>query len=572
MSSALSYLNSSIISSTDTQSSVIVSHDSIASSLKQSKTFIVQSPSRFQKELTLLSKRNEPVQLEDLLIKKIKTKNVMDSDLDVIHQSQKSEGEVRTIGCSNELRLFSREQMIDNESSYCIGLNTREKMILNQIQIPPFEEISQRELPNGESIDQPLRRLNYSSAPIQVTSQENLSAVLIETPQESSQLVLKALAVLRLKLMAYEATISSSNTNLISIKPLNSLPIPPFSSCLADVSTPLEKSHHQITNKKVQEELNVTYGSIQFPLLQIPPAFNREAKIIKSNTSSLEKGFIPETLAKAKESRHLSSSPSENDEIVNEAIEAEKNDSLTATRTGTQRSESEIENCMVKSNSIRRSVRILTRTKKIRKNPKKSCKKIIEKIPKSNCKDPKKANKNDREKTNNKKGEQETKKLKGNEKKVIRQELLVELYPAKISYGQKRCEAYRNKWQLSQSEKLNDGYSLEISNKRNNEEIKTVKQIKIGTDYQVVVLVPTTKRDNNQQRKPIVKWDPSSQTQDELQQFFMKIKAILNTDISEEKALMLMVKNSNDCQKTLTYIENNRDQCLGELTLKTERS
>jgi hypothetical protein len=64
-------------------------------------------------------------------------------------------------------------------------------------------------------------------------------------------------------------------------------------------------------------------------------------------------------------------------------------------------------------------------------------------------------------------------------------------------------------------------------------------------------------------------WSPLSQDQQVLQNFFDRVRNLLNHNICEEFGIELLNKNGNDTNRALEFVRANATQCLDLIHTKS---
>jgi hypothetical protein len=305
--------------------------------------------------------------------------------------------------------------------------------------------------------------------------------------------------------------------------------------------------------RKMEDELEVIFGSVEFPFLSISTPLNNIQNIEKNVTFQ-----FPDSQArnkamkysKSKKSSILSSLPSRLASIIDDDRESEASfftdirESLTATRTATQQSDFEME---VEPMEIVANKNLRFTEEKKKEYKKKAISRTIEPT---------------------KKEEKLPKKSEEKRNKQIQEE---NIYSLPVSQGRRQKERRLNRWQMAQTDKLsNDGSSSESSawETNSNGGKKKLVKVPIGSKYQVDVSALPIR---NQERKQIkMVWNPLSQNQQVLQTFFGCVRNLLNHNISEEFGIDLLNRNGCDINRALEFVRANRNQCMELLPPKIE--
>jgi hypothetical protein len=324
--------------------------------------------------------------------------------------------------------------------------------------------------------------------------------------------------------------------------------IPPFLPLFsADFNKPLLKNV-----RKMEDEMEVFYGEVEYPLLNnIENIGNTETFQFPSLSLPKNKSMRP---SKAKQSSMLANLPSRLASLIDDDGESEGSffteirDSLTATRTETQKSDSEMGVATKETGTKKRTLRITEEKKKEHK--KNAISRTIEPTKKDE-KSPKT----------------------GEEKEKTRTKLQKEedLYSLPVHHGKRQRERRLNRWQLAQTDKLsNGGSSPETSSWETSSESNKKKMIKVpvGPKYQVDMRAVTMR--TQERKKPQMKWDPLSQNIAALQNFFDNVRRLLNHNISEEFGIELLNENGSNMNRALEFVRANKTQCLDLITFKSE--
>jgi hypothetical protein len=278
---------------------------------------------------------------------------------------------------------------------------------------------------------------NQPSPTIDRNSDYNMSDSRM-TIEDSYQQVQQALEMLQKKLLIEQELSIKENPVKKQQQSQESLSIPPFLSSFSNFN---EKRQNGKNSRKMEDELEVVYGEVEFPFLSISTPLNNIENVEKNagfqfpNFSQANK-----TNKKSKGSSILSKLPSrlaaliDDDEDSEASFITDMRDSLTATRTATQRSDSEM-GVAAKETMTKKSLRITEEGKKEHK--KKAIARTIEPT---------------------KMEEKLLKRSEGKEKTINKQEENIYSLPA--SQRRRQRERRLNRWQLNQSDKLsNDGSS-----------------------------------------------------------------------------------------------------------------
>jgi len=317
----------------------------------------------------------------------------------------------------------------------------------------------------------------------------------------------------------------------------NSLSIPPLHSSSQNASS---KSQD---NKKIFKSNGdgpeIIYGEVEFPFLSMSAPQNTVG-ILPSSSMAINK---PKALGKRQKKSTKDSSDSSPAYESGRQAESSFNDirdSLTATRAETQRSESELGSSL---RELSEEFAQLVNGKR-RKTKKAASVKSSE---------------------GNGKGKKAQKKEKKQEKAGDKHSSKDDLFPPRISTGRRLAERKLNKWQMVQSEKQ-DKKPKENSEPMVEETDKN-SEIPVGTKHQVDMSTLSAKGQQTERRTPKMKWDPLSQDEGELHNFFEELRNLLNNNVDQEKAIQMLKENDNDVQKVLELVKANKDQYIGALAM-----
>lgn len=368
---------------------------------------------------------------------------------------------------------------------------------------------------------------SYQSSPTMMRSLDYGMAEPRMTIEDSYLQVQNALELLQQKLLIeQELSLRESPVKKQQTEPLS---IPPFLPQLIQNS------------RRMEDELEVVYGSVEFPFLSYSASLNNIQNIEKyaafqspDLSQSRNKSM---KYSKSQKSSFLSNLPSRLASIVDEDRDSEASfftdirESLTATRTATQKSDIEIE---VAPMEIVSKKNLRNTEEKKKEHKKKAISRTIEPTKKEE-KVPKKT-----EEKRNKQQEEN-------------------IYSLPVSQGRKQRERRLNRWQ---TDKLsNDGSSSESSAWETNSNGGKKKMVKvpIGSKYQVDVSA-LSRRTEKRQLKAV--WNPLTQNQQVLQNFFDRVRNLLNHNISEEFGIELLNRNGSDINRAIQFVRTNTNQCM----------
>jgi len=293
----------SVLSFNNSSSSEFAAQDkgttSILSNTKNLPTFIIQPPSSTN-TTNLLSKRFKNSDLGDLLMKKVKSQTANFSEDSSNNQSPTTKSLKEVVYDTSDNQSIQEESASPAVSSF----DTVEKINLlipqRTMSTPIFSNLHLNKGPN----------------------------------QSSHKQIINALDTLQKRLVEYQI-ISLRDAIIKAHLSQGPLMIPSLNSREEKNVSPVKKIISNLQND--DEELEVYYGEVEYPLLHLAPKgmqieeVNKKAKASVSNKAKE---------AKNKKSAKMSdcSSSSFEDDKQNDSLL----DSLTATRAGTQRSEPEM--------------------------------------------------------------------------------------------------------------------------------------------------------------------------------------------------------------------------------------
>jgi len=305
------------------------------------------------------------------------------------------------------------------------------------------------------------------------------------------------------------------------------LSIPPLvSSSNSTASTLKGKSQDGKNVLKMDEEgPEIIYGPVEYPLLSLATSnLNNETEQKNSLATS-------EALPKTKNGkRQRASKISSNSSPTHETAR----DSLTVTRADTQKSDVDFGTSL---REMSEQFADMTEGKR-RKNKKAGSVKSSEGVEKT--------------KKTQKKGKEQEK-----EKKSRAQKRDGLLSPVN---GRRLTERKLNRWQMVQAEKQEQKPEDPIE-----EGVKRT-EVPLGPEHQVAVPVLSTKGKSSERRTPKMKWDPLSQNEGELKDFFEELRNLLNQNVDQEKAVQLLNENGNDVKKVLEIVKANKEQYMQTLS------
>jgi len=271
---------------------------SILSNAKKLPSFIIQPPSSIN-DSDLLSKRAKNSYLGDLLMKKVKSQTANTSEVNSIDQSPTAKGLKEVIDDTSDNQSIQEESASPAVSSFDAAEKINLIMPQRSLSTPIFSNLHLN------------RGTNQSSQKQLQNALETLQKRLVEYQ------------VITLRDTILKAHLSQLNFTIPSLNPIEERE--------KNVKT-VQKIIKNL--QKDEEDLEVYYGEVEYPLLHLAPKgmqveeVNKKAKAGTSNKVKVAKN------KKASKLSNCSSPSFEGDDYLL--------DSLTATRAGTQRSEPEM--------------------------------------------------------------------------------------------------------------------------------------------------------------------------------------------------------------------------------------
>jgi len=426
-----------------------------------------------QQPTNLLAKRGELNDLEDLLVKKHKTQSTQASETNSDSQSE-------NFGSADFAILACSETFEDEDYS----------------------------------LDTPQRQSS-------------------EANTESTDALQQALKALELKIKLFDEQNSKKQAAFAEHKAAYAIPI--FRET-AEFALREAKSSVNRASKKMEEEIEVTYGSIEFPFLSFS-ATMEDLESIRNGTYKLPRveGGSDEVLKKEKK---------------NKIFKVEKVDRLKK-----------------KAKEIKKKIIEKTQKEKITKEKVESRKKkveteVLEAISK----------KLEQKRKSKLKSIEEAKKS----GKIEVEEPTKRSYKSHVSpftFARRKFERKKNKWQVEQDEKLgglqvqrqvsSEAYSFMFEGTK-----KKAGLIPVGSEFQVDVSQFSAPRQPENRRVPKIKWSPAEHNEIELNKFLESVEGLSDSIINEEAAINLVLKNNNDLKKTMKFIKANKAKVLKTLVFK----
>jgi len=345
-----------------------------------------------------------------------------------------------------------------------------------------------------------------------------------EANTESADVLQQALKALEFKIKFFDEQNSKKQAVFAEHKAAYAIPL------FRETAEFALRENKSIVPKKMEEEIDVTYGSIEFPFLSFS-ATMADLSSIRDGTYKFPKVEGSEEVVKK-----------------NKIFKVEKVDRLKK-----------------KAKEIKKKI--------TEKSPK-------EKITKEKVESRKKKVETEVLEAISKKLEQKRKsKLKSIEEAKKSGRIEVE-EPAKRSKSRtspfafatrRKFERKKNKWQVEQDEKLgelqvqrtvsSEAYSFMFEGTK-----KKAGLIPVGTEFQVDISQLTAPRENK--RVPKMKWSPAEHNEIELNKFLESVEGLSDAIINEEAAINLVLKNDNDLKKTMKFIKANKAKVLKTLVFK----
>jgi len=338
---------------------------SVMSELKPETTDLLKSPSNYAKSSNLLTKRYETTDLGDLLAKKIKTGSTSMSESGSNQFTSISEKNSDTDSFGNTPGSRSPDadetHTMIQEDSGAESSQTMMEPVKHLLRIPPFDGEKPYTLLSDSPYTASTRSFSYDSNNIPLIFQESISHFSSDisfdlSPQkmtilESQQRVQQALEELQRRMMIDQQAKLLQELLLQVPLPQELLNIPSFVptfSMLGEVPAKANETKNpnnekkNANNKKVSkrdedEQMDFIYGSIEFPFLSLSLPLNNNEEASKNFDLSLLDTNKIDSMISAKLPDSLLSLSDDNKQAT-----VEMRESLTATRAGTQKSDTEI--------------------------------------------------------------------------------------------------------------------------------------------------------------------------------------------------------------------------------------
>jgi len=465
--------------------------ESLCNSLTTQPESVKDLIAQQQKPTSLLAKRSELNDFEDLLVKKHKTQSTQASETNSDNQSVTS----RDNFGGADFAILACSETFEEDSQACSILGT------------PRRQLSEENTESTSALQQALRTLELKikmhdeqSKIKEIAFAGHRAAYSIPVFQETAEFALRVAADLSIK----------SDT------------------------------------KKMEEEIEVTYGAVEFPFLSFSATLN-DLVNIRNGTYQFPamEGTKQEVAEKKETSRG---------ENVKKIFKVEKVDKLKKQAKDikmkiTEKSQKEkITKEKVESRKKKVETEVLEAISKKLEQKRKSKLKSIEEARKSG------------------KIEIEEPKLQGTKSHV-----------SPFAFARRKFLRKKNKWQVEQDEKLAglsiqrqvscEAYSFMFEGSK-----KKSGLIPVGSEFQVEVpqfTIPDRKSENR--RAPKTKWSPAEHSEIELHKFFETVEGLSDSIINEEAAIDLVLKNNNDLKKTMKYIKSNKSKALKTLVFKPSK-
>jgi len=388
--------------------------------------------------------------------------------------------------------------------------------------------------------------------------------------------VQQALDVLQSKMIAAQEALTATQIIVKEEFPSGPISIPSFPLLTSPTLTqmPVKEKKPQggkNLNKKMEEEFEITYGTVEFPFLSISTPFS---DINKFQNNMMSHSLNVPLLAQDLNTDLTGSGAITLDQIssallallASNSVEGlnglDNSASLLTTRGETPGPEAE--NVVAsKVSEVKKRHRADKGTKRMIKkedSPKIKVEEKEEKKEKTKKKEIKKEKKVSKE--GEKKKEEKVVKI-----KQLEEEEKKSLYA--LSLARRQSERRKNRWQETQgnieAQSPTSKENFELMYRGN----KKKGMIPVGTKYQVDVsnLVPTS--GTNTRRKLKLKWNPSVHNEAELKTFFEDLKALFGCDINEEEGINLIVQNNVDLRTTLEHIKSDKAKYVEKLAVKS---
>jgi len=425
--------------------------------------------------------------------------------------------------------------------------------------IPPLEEITSL-FANEVLLAPDMTRYSSTNQQAQeeaLTSQSMLQMIMEPNPL-SFQSLHQSLEVLKSQLLLTQFNQFLQNMvqdqvqeEIISIPPLvlsserSTMEIPFKDVTVDKVSKRLPK--------KLEEEMGITYGSVEFPLLSmLTSADNVETNKLTMGSTRPLLQINQNVLFNKGETKK-----------EGEPVKRKYNKLFPSLKSTKGSQENQKKETKVAKKEIK-SVKIETTEKRVTKDEKKSStiKKVFTIVNENRQIQQKATKKNIKEEIKSSM-EVEEAQTQTKEKKYV---------SLSHHFGKRRGEERRkNRWQVSQDNKLGDlqipVLTLSSTFSMMFEGIKKKGPlVPVGNKYQVDLGSFLAKGDNP--RQPKLKWDPSSHKEADVQRLFRDVEALVDVDTNQEKIISYLLKNKNDMKKTKKYIKDNKNKVSQDMVLK----
>jgi len=315
------------------------------------------------------------------------------------------------------------------------------------------------------------------------------------------------------------------------------LSIPPLHSSSQNASSKPQEIKKIIRNN--EDEPEIIYGDVEYPFLNMAAPQN-PLESLPSSSMNAKKNKASGKRQKKSAKTSSDSSPAYDSGKQGEGYLADLRDSLAATRAETQRSESEF------GSSLREMSEEFA---KIVGNKKKQGKKAGSVKSSEGVE----------------KGKKNQKKEKKQEKTVAKAQKKNDLISPRVSTGRRLAERKLNKWQKGQTEKQDQ--NPKETSEAMLEETEENGSVPVGPKHQVDMSILKGKEQSTE-RTPKMKWDPLSQDEGELHNFFEELRNLINHNVDQEKAIQMLKEYGNDVKKVLESVKANKDQYIEALAMK----
>jgi len=434
-----------------------------------------------QKPTSLLAKRSELTDLDDLLVKKHKTQSTQASETNSDDQSVTSKDNFG----GADFAILACSETFDEDSQASSTLGT------------PRRQVSE-EIP------------------------------------ESANVLQQALKALEFKIKMYEEENKKKEIAFAGHRAAYAIPL------FQETAEFAMREAAKISNaKKMEEEIQVSYGAVEFPFLSFSATINDLVNIRNGTYKFPAAEGAQEEAVVEKKKKIFKVEKVE--KLKMKAQEIKKK------MTGTDKSQKE------KIAALKEKVE--SKKKKVETQVLEAISKKLEQKRKSKLKSLEDARKSG--------------KIEIEEPKPQRSKDHV----SPFAFARRKFQRKKNKWQVEQDEKLAglsiqrqvscEAYSFMFEGSK-----KKSGLIPVGSEFQVEVAEFTVPVRSGNRRAPQVKWSPAEHNEIELHKFFETVEGLSDSIINEEAAIDLVLKNNNDLKKAMKYIKSNKSKALKTLVFK----